>query len=75
MTFHFLCNLLLNTFLQDNFLKTQDLEPKPKRPRKKTKPSALTRPPKKGKKKRNQRKTVRPEKPLPPDSEDQGNNL
>ncbi|XP_053409010.1 uncharacterized protein LOC123560746 isoform X2 [Mercenaria mercenaria] len=55
----------------DNFLKAQDLEPKPKRPRKKTKPSALTRPPKKGKKKRNQRKSVRPQKPLPPDSEDQ----
>ena len=37
-------------------MKSQDLEPKPKKPRKKTKPSALTRPPKKGKKKKNQRK-------------------
>ncbi|KAL4228807.1 DNA recombination [Mactra antiquata] len=56
----------------DNFLKTQDAEPKPKRPRKKTKPSALTRPPKKGKKKKNQRKNVRPQKPIPAESEERG---
>ncbi|XP_060075914.1 INO80 complex subunit D-like [Ylistrum balloti] len=43
-----------------------DTEFKPKRPRKKTKPSALTRPPKKGKKKKNQRKNIRPQKPSPP---------
>lgn len=43
-----------------------DAEFKPKRPRKKTKPSALTRPPKKGKKKKNQRKNIRPQKPSPP---------
>ena len=48
-------------------MKLQDSEPKPKRPRKKTKPSALTRPPKKGKKKKNQRKITRPQKPLPPE--------
>lgn len=41
----------------DNFLKIQDLDHKPKKQRKKTKPSALTRPPKKGKKKKNQRKS------------------
>lgn len=52
-------------FLQDNFLKAQDAEPKPKKPRKKTKPSALTRPPKKGKKKKNQRKNVRPQNQVP----------
>lgn len=51
----------------DNYQKLQDSEPKPKRPRKKTKPSALTRPPKKGKKKKNQRKITRPQKPLPPE--------
>lgn len=51
--------------LQDNFLKAQDAEPKPKKPRKKTKPSALTRPPKKGKKKKNQRKNVRPQNQVP----------
>ncbi|KAL3836012.1 hypothetical protein ACJMK2_021467 [Sinanodonta woodiana] len=50
----------------DNYQKVLDAEPKPKRPRKKTKPSALTRPPKKGKKKKNQRK-LRPQKPLPPE--------
>ena len=38
---------------------------KPKKPRKKTKPSALTRPPKKGKKKKNQKKSsLRPQKPI-----------
>ncbi|XP_074653180.1 INO80 complex subunit D-like isoform X2 [Tubulanus polymorphus] len=37
-----------------------------KRKRKKTKPSALTRPPKRGKKKKNQRKFIRPEKPVLP---------
>lgn len=38
--------------------KVEEEEIKPKRPRKKTKPSALTRPPKKGKKKKNQRKSA-----------------
>ncbi|KAK3105835.1 hypothetical protein FSP39_006863 [Pinctada imbricata] len=50
----------------DNYKKDSDSDQKQKRPRKKTKPSALTRPPKKGKKKRNQRKQVRPQKPSPP---------
>ncbi|XP_041460389.1 INO80 complex subunit D-like isoform X2 [Lytechinus variegatus] len=40
------------------------MEPKSKRPRKKTKPSALTRPFKK--KKKSQRRKVRPQKPIPP---------
>ncbi|XP_033099630.1 INO80 complex subunit D-like isoform X2 [Anneissia japonica] len=39
-------------------------QPKPRRPRKKTKPSALTRPFKKKKKK--QQKVTRPQKPVPP---------
>lgn len=42
----------------DENYKIEDEEIKPKRPRKKTKPSALTRPPKKGKKKKNQRKAA-----------------
>ncbi|KAJ8319726.1 hypothetical protein KUTeg_002725 [Tegillarca granosa] len=50
----------------DNYHKSQDGEIKPKRQRKKTKPSALTRPPKKGKKKKNQRRNIRPQKPSPP---------
>lgn len=49
--------------LQDNYNNKCDL--KPKKPRKKTKPSALTRPPRKGKKKKNQKKiSVRPQKPI-----------
>ena len=54
----------MDLYSQDNFLKTQEAEPKPKRPRKKTKPSALTRPPKKGKKKKNQRKQAQQQKAL-----------
>ncbi|CAG2246622.1 INO80D [Mytilus edulis] len=42
----------------DDSYKLEEEEIKPKRPRKKTKPSALTRPPKKGKKKKNQRKSA-----------------
>ncbi|XP_070535490.1 INO80 complex subunit D-like isoform X2 [Ptychodera flava] len=38
----------------------------PRRPRKKTKPSALTRPSKKKKKKKQQRRNARPQKPVPP---------
>ena len=53
-------------FVQDNYQKLQDAEPKPKRPRKKTKPSALTRPSRKGKKKKTKKKTVRPQKTVPP---------
>ena len=70
------CFRLVLPFLQDNYQKLQDSEPKPKRPRKKTKPSALTRPPKKGKKKRNQRKPARQQKPLPQEdyAEDTGIN-
>ncbi|XP_062565996.1 INO80 complex subunit D-like [Saccostrea cucullata] len=50
----------------DNYFKDQDSESKQKRIRKKTKPSALTRPPRKGKKKKNARKPPRPQKPSPP---------
>lgn len=50
----------------DNYSKDQDSEYKQKRARKKTKPSALTRPPRKGKKKKNARKPPRPQKPSPP---------
>lgn len=46
-------------------MKAQDAEPKPKKPRKKTKPSALTRPPKKGKKKKNQRKNAQAKQTAP----------
>ena len=58
-----LCDIEHKRFIfQDNYNKC-DL--KPKKPRKKTKPSALTRPPKKGKKKKNQKKSsVRPQKPI-----------
>ncbi|KAL5010417.1 hypothetical protein ScPMuIL_012722 [Solemya velum] len=42
----------------DKYQEILESEPKPKKPRKKTKPSALTRPPKKGKKKKNQRKNT-----------------
>ncbi|ELU02134.1 hypothetical protein CAPTEDRAFT_196622 [Capitella teleta] len=48
----------------DNYEKNH--EPRPKKPRKKTKPSALTRPPKKGKKKKNQRRKIPEEEALPP---------
>ncbi|KAG8175240.1 hypothetical protein JTE90_012608, partial [Oedothorax gibbosus] len=46
---------------RDNYNKMAS-EPKPKKPRKKPKPSALTRPPKRGKKKK---KAVRPPSPIP----------
>ena len=59
-------NLSYSFFIQDNYQKLQDSEPKPKRPRKKTKPSALTRPSRKGKKKRTKKKTVGPQKTAPP---------
>ncbi|XP_071101596.1 INO80 complex subunit D-like isoform X2 [Haliotis cracherodii] len=48
----------------DNHQKSGDIDIK-KRPRKKTKPPALTRPPKKGKKKKKNR-YIRPQKPIPP---------
>lgn len=49
---------------RDNYNK-MSAEPKPKKPRKKTKPSALTRPPKRGKKKKKQN-GIRPNKlPVP----------
>jgi len=48
----------LDILFQEDSYKVEEDEIKPKRPRKKTKPSALTRPPKKGKKKKNQRKSA-----------------
>ena len=48
----------MDILFQEDSYKVEEDEIKPKRPRKKTKPSALTRPPKKGKKKKNQRKSA-----------------
>lgn len=52
---------------RDNYSK-MSAEPKPKKPRKKTKPSALTRPPKRGKKKRRQANIRLPELNTPSQS-------
>ena len=60
------CFVTCNLILQDNYNRL--LLEKPKKPRKKTKPSAMTRPPKKGKKKKNQRrnnKTSKVPSPIP----------